>query len=110
MFEQQPLSQFKGPSQYTKPVYLLVECMVLPDTDILEGLIFELDPVDNSVKLLELKQCKIFHSSRSQKKELTKLYDNLKQRILVHDISIVVKYHIVQPFVVLKVVFSPLLN
>ena len=41
---------------------------------------------------------------------VAKIIDNLKQRILVHDISIMVKYHIVQPFVVLKVVFSPLLN
>ena len=47
--------------------------MVLPDTDILEGLIFELDPVDNSVKLLELKQCKILYSSMPQKKEVMKL-------------------------------------
>ena len=51
-------------------INLYCECMVLPDTDILEGLIFELDPVDNSVKLLELKQCKILYLSMSQKKEL----------------------------------------
>ena len=47
--------------------------MVLPDTDIFKGFIFELDPVDNSVKLLELKQCKIFYSSMPQKKEWMKL-------------------------------------
>ena len=60
-------------------INLYCECMILPDTDILEGLIFELDPVDNSVKLLELKQCKILYLSMSQKKELMNLY----QRFLI---------------------------
>lgn len=48
--------------------------IVLPDTYIFKGLIFELDPVDNSVKLLELKQCKIFYLRMSQKKELINWY------------------------------------
>ena len=54
--------------------------MVLPDTDILEGLIFELDPVDNSVKLLELKQCKIScfeHVTREEIEVAAKIVDNL---------------------------------
>ena len=53
-------------------------CMVIPDTDIFKRFIFELDPVDNSVKLLELKQCKISYLSMPQVKKL-----KLQQRLLI---------------------------
>ena len=53
--------------------YIEMVLRVLPDTDIFKRFIFELDPVDNSVKLLELKQWKTIYLSMSQKKELMKL-------------------------------------